>query len=317
LTQITIFSGLTDTAGERKATTWERIAGTLTDHKPGERDGSLFSGCTFNGRRARANVEARGLYCLDIEASKTTGEIPPTPEETAALIAARGWRGVIYTTWNHTAEMPRYRVVLPPERQIERAGDVDAVVADGAVTLGLAKMIGLEGVIDRTKICAESMFYLPRHGAERDYFATEIPGEPIDGATLAEARRIGEQLLKDDDVIAEAASTPEQRGNSVIAAYNASVTVAALLEQVDVAVAGDAEGCPRFDGEATEELGQTRRDDILEQHEWKRPRLAARDRHDPRQHLRHLHHGEQPVRPEALRVFEHHAEVEAAVVIAG
>jgi len=231
LTQITIFSGLTDTAGERKATTWERIAGTLTDHKPGERDGSLFSGCTFNGRRARANVEARGLYCLDIEASKTTGEIPPTPEETAALIAARGWRGVIYTTWNHTAEMPRFRVVLQPERQIEMAGDVDAVVADGAVTLGLAKMIGLEGVIDRTKICAESMFYLPRHGAERAYFATEIPGEPIDGATLAEARRIGEQLLKDDDVIAEAASTPEQRGNSVIAAYNASVTVAALLEQ--------------------------------------------------------------------------------------
>jgi hypothetical protein len=231
LTQITIFSGLTDTAGERKATTWERIAGTLTDHKPGERDGSLFSGCTFNGRRARANVEARGLYCLDIEASKTTGEIPPTPEETAALIAARGWRGVIYTTWNHTAEMPRYRVVLPPERQIEMAGDVDAVVADGAVTIGLAKMIGLEGVIDRTKICAESMFYLPRHGAERAYFATEIPGEPIDGATLAEARRIGEQLLRDDDVIAEAASAPEQRGNSVIAAYNASVTVAALLEQ--------------------------------------------------------------------------------------
>jgi hypothetical protein len=231
LTQITIFSGLTDTAGERKATTWERIAGTLTDHKPGERDGSLFSGCTFNGRRARANVEARGLYCLDIEASKTTGEIPPTPEETAALIAARGWRGVIYTTWNHTAEMPRFRVVLQPERQIEMAGDVDAVVADGAVTLGLAKMIGLEGVIDRTKICAESMFYLPRHGAERAYFATEIPGEPIDGATLAEARRIGEQLLRDDDVIAEAASAPEQRGNSVIAAYNASVTVAALLEQ--------------------------------------------------------------------------------------
>ncbi len=231
MTQITIFSGLTDTAGERKATTWERIAGTLTDHKPGERDGSLFSGCTFNGRRARANVEARGLYCLDIEASKTTGEIPPTPEETAALIAARGWRGVIYTTWNHTAEMPRYRVVLPPERQIEMAGDVDAVVADGAVTIGLAKMIGLEGVIDRTKICAESMFYLPRHGAERAYFATEIPGEPIDGATLAEARRIGEQLLRDDDVIAEAASAPEQRGNSVIAAYNASVTVAALLEQ--------------------------------------------------------------------------------------
>ncbi len=231
MTQITIFSGLTDTAGERKATTWERIAGTLTDHKPGERDGSLFSGCTFNGRRARANVEARGLYCLDIEASKTTGEIPPTPEETAALIAARGWRGVIYTTWNHTAEMPRFRVVLQPERQIEMAGDVDAVVADGAVTLGLAKMIGLEGVIDRTKICAESMFYLPRHGAERAYFATEIPGEPIDGATLAEARRIGEQLLRDDDVIAEAASAPEQRGNSVIAAYNASVTVAALLEQ--------------------------------------------------------------------------------------
>jgi hypothetical protein len=171
---VTLFDGLTDTTGRLKTTTWSRVVRTLTDHQAGERDGSLFAGATFSGRRCRANVVARSLYILDIEASKTTGEIPPTPEETAALIAARGWRGVIYTTWNHTAEMPRYRVVLPPERQIEMAGDVDAVVADGAVTLGLASMLGLAGVVDRTKLCAESMFYLPRHAADRPYLARGV-----------------------------------------------------------------------------------------------------------------------------------------------
>jgi hypothetical protein len=234
MANITVFSGLTDATGKRTATDWARIVKTLTDHKVGPRDGNLFTGCTFNGRRTRANVEARGLYCLDIEASKTTGEVPPPAEETAAMIAARGWVGVVYTTWNHTPEMPRYRVVIYPEREIAMAGDLDAIAADGAVTLGLAKMLSIDGVIDRTKLCAESMFYLPRHAEGRDYYVKHVDGEPVDGSTLAEAGRIGRQLLQDDEIFAEAAAMPPAapgKSASVIETYNAGTSTAALLEQ--------------------------------------------------------------------------------------
>lgn len=232
MVNITVFPGLRDTAGDRRATDWPRVARTLTDHKLGERDGTLFSGCTFSGRRSRKNVEARSLYVLDVEPSKTTGEVPLPPEEAAAMVAALGWAGVVYTTWNHTPELPRYRVVLVPAEEIPLAGDVDAIEADGAVTLGLARMIGLDGVTDRTKLCAESMYYLPRHGDGRSFFAKEIAGKPIDGDTLVEARRRGQQLLDDDDLIAEAAAAPlNERPDSVIAAFNAGTGVAALLEK--------------------------------------------------------------------------------------
>jgi hypothetical protein len=48
---------------------------------------------------------------------------------------------------------------------------------------------------------------------------------------LAEARILGERILADDDVFEEAAAAPRAKSEGVIAAYNASVTVAALLEQ--------------------------------------------------------------------------------------
>ena len=69
--------------------------------------------------------------------------------------------------------------------------------------------------------------------------------------------------------------------------------VGLLLQQVDVHVAREAERGVVDDVVAAEQIGQPAGDQVFEQHEVL---LVVRlDRHEPRQHLRHLHDGEQPL----------------------
>ena len=231
-TTVTTFAGLQDTAGKVQRLGWQRIVDRLTQHEVGTRDGTLFCGAEFKGKRQRANVRTRHIYILDIETSKQTGEIPPDVAEVRAAIERRHWAAVIYSTWNHAPGAPRYRVVLLPESPVQFDGDTAAIEADADTTLGLADAIGLGGVVDRTKLCAESMFFLPRHPDGAEYFALKIDGDPLTGDELREAREAGRQAREDDATYTEAASAPApERPGSVIAAYNAAHSVAKLLEQ--------------------------------------------------------------------------------------
>ena len=228
-TTVTTFTGLQDTAGKVQRLGWQRIVERLTQHEVGTREGTLFCGAEFKGKRRRENVVARHLYIQDVEANKLTGEIPPDIAEVKRAIEARGWAAVIYTTFNHTAQSPRYRVVLLPGAPIQFNGDVKAIEADGDITLGLGEMIGIGGVIDRTKLCAESMFFLPRHADGSPYEAVYIDGEPLDGSDLLEARTIGARLREDDATYTAAATEAPRNEDGVIGKYNASVSVAELL----------------------------------------------------------------------------------------
>ena len=89
-----------------------------------------------------------------------------------------------------------------------------------------------------------------------------------------------------------------------------------LLEELEIAVARDPEGRPGEDGESTEELGEPGRDEILEEDKAVLAGDVAADVHEPRQHLRHLDDGEEPLGPEPLHLFELGADVEPAVVVA-
>ena len=60
-------------------------------------------------RRAEAVVE---ISCLVLDYD--TGTQPPTH----ALEAWKGWRAALHTTWSHTQEAPRFRVILPLLRPI-------------------------------------------------------------------------------------------------------------------------------------------------------------------------------------------------------
>jgi len=228
-TSVTTFKKLTDTVGSVQRVAWERIVAKLTQHEVGDRDGSLFCGAEFKGKRERANVYARHLYILDIEISKATGEIPPEIEAVRQALLMLGWAAVIYSTWNHEPGNPRYRVVLLLSKPIVFDGDVAAIEADGAVTLGLAAMLGLDGVTDCTKLCAESMFYFPRHGEGREWFAEHADGRALEGDDLLEAATRGRRLLADGDAYQAAEVEAKVTREGVIGAYNASVTLADRL----------------------------------------------------------------------------------------
>ena len=76
-----------------------------------------------------------------------------------------------------------------------------------------------------------------------------------------------------------------------------SMSSASCSKQVDVHVAGEAERGVIDDVVAAEQIRQPAGDQVFQQHEVL---LVVRlDRHEPRQHLRHLHHGKQPLRPDA------------------
>ena len=230
--EITVFTSVKDNTGSVARTIWPTFVDRTTNHRVGPKATKLIAGALFCGTRAQKNVLSRTCYLLDIETNKATGEVPPDADYVRAEMQKRGWAGVIYSTHSHTQEAPRYRVALPPETAIDINQDPAALAEDGIRALGLAAALGLGGVVDGTKLGAESMFYLPTHAPDAPHFGVAVEGRAITAAELAEALEAGKRLRADEDQYQEAAQEQRPaRGDSVIAAYNASATVAELLER--------------------------------------------------------------------------------------
>lgn len=230
--EITVFTSVKDNTGSVARTIWPTFVDRTTNHRVGPKATKLIAGALFCGTRAQKNVLSRTCYLLDIETNKATGEVPPDADQVRAEMQKRGWAGVIYSTHSHTQEAPRYRVALPPETAIDINQDPAALAEDGIRALGLAAALGLAGVVDGTKLGAESMFYLPTHAPDAPHFGVAVEGRAITAAELAEALEAGKRLRADEDQYQEAAQEQRPaRGDSVIAAYNASATVAELLER--------------------------------------------------------------------------------------
>ena len=230
--EITVFTSVKDNTGSVARTIWPTFVDRTTTHRVGPKATKLIAGALFCGTRAQKNVLSRTCYLLDIETNKATGEVPPDADYVRAEMQKRGWAGVIYSTHSHTQEAPRYRVALPPETAIDINQDPAALAEDGIRALGLAAALGLAGVVDGTKLGAESMFYLPTHAPDAPHFGVAVEGRAITAAELAEALEAGKRLRADEDQYQEAAQEQRPaRGDSVIAAYNASATVAELLER--------------------------------------------------------------------------------------
>ena len=230
---ITVFQSVKDNVGAVARTVWPTFVNRTTTHVEGSKATKLICGALFVGTRAQKNVKTRTCYLLDVEPNKSTGEVPPDREYVIAAMQRRGWAGTIYSTHSHTTEAPRYRVALLPETAIDINGDQAALADDGVRALGLASMIGLGGVVDTTKLTAESLYYLPTHPPGGEYFGAEVEGRAITAAELDEALTAGKRLRADDDEYRAAAQDqrPAAQNDSVIAAYNASVATAQLLER--------------------------------------------------------------------------------------
>ena len=207
--------------GDTKAITWGNFVEIVcSSRREGEKDGPNFIPARFklepdgkHVRRLGANLIARTAAVMDCEANKQTGEVPPLFDQACARVLDAGWAGVLYTSHNHTAAAARYRIVLPLAEEIDHELPAVEVVAE---------KLALAGVIDRSKVGANSLFYLPSgNPGEIDRHRTAvIDGEPIDTAWLREAagKLLTRRQAEQDKIAAQARMEAEQRRQAKIAA---------------------------------------------------------------------------------------------------
>lgn len=171
--------------GTAKNLTWREFAPLIQRRRQGPKDGVSFVPAKFRPepdgtvRRIKENLLARTAIALDVESDKGTGELPPPISAAAARVAAQGWRGVIYSSHSHTPERPRYRVVLPLSAEIN---------ADLPAPEVIAEILGLQGVVDRGKVGAASLFYFPScaPGQEDAHETSFIEGDAVDAAWITD-----------------------------------------------------------------------------------------------------------------------------------
>ena len=160
---------------------WDELAERLTDHRQGDKDGTALICATFNGTRSNELLHERHLVALDIEQKKL---LPTEPQVLAQILALKGLASVVWTTWSHEPERPRYRVLLPldkPVKPLAHLGDdlKGSMVVDRLLPALVAANLGLNGMVDEGKYGASSLFYLPRHRAGATHFATAVDGDAL------------------------------------------------------------------------------------------------------------------------------------------
>jgi hypothetical protein len=176
--------------GDPECLTWEAFSGVFWpgDHwrREGEKDGPCVVPARFqlepdgrHVRRLKQNIVARTAVALDVETKVQTGEVPPPLSATRAQVAKAGWAAVLYTSHRHTTATPRYRLMLPLSEEIDPDLPVGELVAD---------RLRLGDVLDRGKLGASSVFYLPsaNPGELDQHECHALDGNPVDATWVRE-----------------------------------------------------------------------------------------------------------------------------------
>jgi hypothetical protein len=202
---------------------WGEFNSILGCRREGEKDGCNFVLARFkvepgrrHVRRKKENLLARTAIALDIEGNKKTGEIPPSPDEVVSRAKTLGLACLIYTSHNHKPGDIRYRIVLPLSAEITPELPAPEVMAEA---------LGLLGVLDMSKIGAQSLFYLPScpYGVLDLHQTTVIPGAPIDAAWITDraGALLATRQAEADRIAAEAqADAAARRAAKLAAGFN-------------------------------------------------------------------------------------------------
>jgi hypothetical protein len=128
--------------------------------------GGFVGGRLKDGKRRTGSVVCRTLITLDYDHAPA---VPMDEQPALAALALQGWAGLVYTTHSHTAEAPRFRVVIPlsrplPPKQYE------------AVARAVAETLGTEG-IDTTTYDAERLFFWPSASTGAPFYFDRYVGD--------------------------------------------------------------------------------------------------------------------------------------------
>ena len=194
--------------GDQRRLTWGTFACLFESRRVGKKDGPNFIPARFSlepgdrqVRRLKAHLLSRTAIALDIERNKETGEIPPALDEVVQRVKALGLASLAYTSHNHKpVDDSRYRIVIPISEEIAHELPAPEVVAD---------RLQLLGVLDRSKIGASSLFYLPSSppGLLDQHRTIIVPGLPIDAGWIVEGAGALLAARNDADCIASKAQS--------------------------------------------------------------------------------------------------------------
>ena len=166
---------------------------------------------------------------LDVEASKVQpGTFPPGFDLASDGLLDMGITFAAYTTINHADDKPRYRVIFPLDGTIEPRL---APYAYRILWLSLPEI--LQPFADRSCNSAERLFILPavQPGAGYRFTDSGDYGSPLDAKALSAAANVLEvQAHHRAGKRAQRPNMGPWGGNSIIAEFNARVTVQEMLE---------------------------------------------------------------------------------------
>lgn len=164
---ITKFRKEDDNVPQQTTMAWEDFVARqgkfpIKVHKLGN---PAFSGAIFEEgkKRAKRAVEALNLIVLDFDAGN--------PEEVCNIIQEAGWEAVVSSTYSHTAEVPKFRVVMVPDRHMTTEEWPEVF---RACTLVFPNMIDATG-----KDVSRMYFWSTKAGTDAPTFFRHIEGDPV------------------------------------------------------------------------------------------------------------------------------------------
>ncbi|AVV56398.1 virulence protein E [Paenibacillus glucanolyticus] len=129
------------------------------------KDGPAFvGGLVRTGRRKKENVDSRSLITLDVDRGDDDFLF-------SAELVLGGTAYVIYSTHSHRPEKPKYRLIIPVNRNM--SPDEYA-----AVSRKLSEHIGME-YFDKTTFDVHRLMYLPSCSKDADPVLEVFEGEPL------------------------------------------------------------------------------------------------------------------------------------------
>lgn len=223
--------------------TFDKLAERFGKCDVGTKEGKAWMPADIEvGPRTAERVNSVSLLVLDVEADaeavkgesgdplrdkhgdivkRIIGPEPPAVDDMLAELPLHGWHCILHTSYSHSAEHPRYRLIFDLSRPLAPA----EIKFFG---LHVAGLIGIGDCFDSACLEPARLFYLPRCPAERlplfRHGVTEGDPLPVDDL-LTEARKI--------EAAQKSALTRRHGGQSgnVIQAFNDQADIRLMLEQ--------------------------------------------------------------------------------------
>ena len=253
-------SSKTSRIEKRNEITWRAIGAGLGKITKGKKDGKGWMPADISiGQRSAARVKAVSMLVLDVEADaeavlvldesgqpakdkygknvsvldeygdivkRVTGKAPPSFDEMIAELDLWGWRYILHTSYSHTEEHERFRLILDLSRSL-----VGPAKGDHEIKLlapYVAQRLGLTYCVDKSCIEPGRFFYTPRapSDARLALFRHASGGSnPLDVAALLSEAAAMKQAVK------QSASTSKAgKSGGVIDAFNDAHDVGAIIE---------------------------------------------------------------------------------------